>query len=312
MNKRQNGADMYAHRVSNIEAAFDALPTKGFHEKFVHMRYFSNIAVEHIQGYTQYEGGGHLYYLFTHHTSGEYGHILLAKDYIDADNKEDYIMEQDWEHPGGIQSIGQYLFVPCEKDKKSKIFIYDICGDFKKPNLSLEFKHRAGCLGITDFQRGSKRYYLLLVGDQQKYYAYISEVGSDITQLDFKDCGSIDLPNSESKDFFNGKDINCQGFGLVTDDKENVYMIALMYHYPKDWAYLLKLNVSVEGKSIGYECCKKSHLKSVGGVAGSAGTHFRWGAGIRVTPNKNLVILATSRNIISAGYHTLDTNFWAK
>jgi len=70
--------------------------------------------------------------------------------------------------------------------------------------------------------------------------------------------------------------------------------------------YLIKLTIS--NNTINHENLKSKHLVSKGGVSGVAGTHFRWGAGIRVTPDGKIVLLATSRNIIAGG--SLDTNYW--
>jgi hypothetical protein len=104
------------------------------------------------------------------------------------------------------------------------------------------------------------------------------------------------------------KEINCQGFGLVTESgSENVYMIALTTFYTpatyEDWGYLFKIDTS----SWTMDSITNKHFINSGGIVGIDGTHFRWGAGIRVTPDGKLVLLATSRNIVAGG---LNLNYW--
>lgn len=294
-------------KVENVKQKFTALSETGVHEKFEEFPYFSNIGVDHIQGYTQYQNDNKTYYIFTHSASGrDSGHVLIT-DALKGWCKE-IPTPSGWNHPGGIQTIGQYLFVPCEKDNESRVCIYDL---EESPRLevkkTLDFDHNAGCLGITDFLIENNRYYLLLVGDQSKYHAYISEINdSGISGLSFKGIGSISLDN------IHGKKIDCQGFGLVTDKNGQVYMIALMSHGKgltyEDRGYLIKVNATKT--SVNYEDSgQNKHFISKGGISGVDGSHFRWGAGIRITPDGRLVMLATSRNII-AGTH-LDTSYWA-
>lgn len=78
---------------------------------------------------------------------------------------------------------------------------------------------------------------------------------------------------------------------------------------PKDYVYCFEILVNVMEKTIKpstmHDCV---HLTNKGGVVGTAGTHFRWGAGIRITKGGKLVILATSRNVIAGT--RLNTNYW--
>lgn len=57
-------------------------------------------------------------------------------------------------------------------------------------------------------------------------------------------------------------------------------------------AYLIKITVS--NGDMKYDKVEAKHFISVGGLSGVNGTHFRWGAGIKIKPSGRLVLLATS------------------
>ena len=278
------------------------------------MKYISNIGFEHVQGYTQYQDGSDYTYLFTH--SGGKGYLLTTTG-TDDKNTKTIEMDKDFSHPGGIQAIGKYLLIPCEKDSGSKIYVYDIKEkELKQPikfkgKKNGELKHKSGSLGITDFEIDGTRYYLLLAcaitKDPTKCYCYIAKADDEITNVEFSSIGDFILEDTKKDE---KKDLECQGIGLVTDGGNgNVYLIAL-YSQGKstysDYAFLFKITAttsSIENEEIDYR-----HFTSKGGLLGTGGTHFRWGAGIRITPSGRLVLLATSRNIIAGTF--LDTNHW--
>ena len=302
--------DMTAYRLDDAVLSLNKLKTEGIYEKIKGLRYFSNLGIEHVQGYTQYEKDGNLHLLLTHHTVGHYGYVLQSINF--SEDTKSFRTPFGWSHPAGIQCLGQYLFVPCEEGAEARIFVYDVLRNMAKVKV-LRCSHRAGCLGVTDFKRGDDTYVLLLVGDQQVYYAYVAKKCSWMKDLNFEPFGKIDLGANRTEDedkFFDRKPVNCQGFGLVTDKNEEVHMLALMTHSCEDKVYMLKINIDFGKKSISYETETSAHLINKGGIVGDYGSHFRWGAGIRVTPQKKLVILATSRNIIAGT--KLDTTSWYK
>ncbi len=297
-------------KVNNVTDAFKNLPQKGKHEKFTRLPYFANIAPEHIQGYTQYENGK-LHFVFTHSSKGDYGRIVITDGLT---NKAKRIhTPKNWSHPAGIQCIGKYLFVPCGTDSKSKLCIYDVNElanedlETNPPLKTIDFNHRGGSVGIVDFSLDGTPHYLLVLGDRGTYHAYISPipVDGDITKTNFSRIGSYFV--NYKKD----KKIDCQGFGLVTDTSGEVFMIALSSHGKglsyADWGYLIGL--SVTKTSITPTEINRRQFINNGGIDGVDGPHFRWGAGIRVTPSGKLVLLTTSRNIIIGG--NLDTTYWA-
>lgn len=232
---------------------------------------------------------------------------------MDEENPR-HIELEGWNHPGGIQFAGQYLFVPCEKDEKGMIFILDILtGNVVK---TMDLNHRAGCIGITDYKDANgKQMYLIVVGDKETYHVYNAEVPNDMSKMSLSPMSFFTLKDITFKEITDKgsykdrkKSIDCQGFGLVTDNENNVCMVATVKQGSEDWVYLLKLGINSGSVTPTPSYCR--HIKSQGGVYGDAGIHFRWGAGLRITPKNELAILATARNIISGGYTRLDTNYW--
>ena len=202
--------------IDDIKTAFENLPQKGTNEQFKHLRYFSNIGVEHIQGYAQTTESLSTYYIFTHHTAGNYGYLLITTK-PDYDNPSSIPLENGWNHPGGIQTIGQYVFVPCERGNESNIFIYDVTN--KSMIKSIKLDHRAGCIGITSFDNK----YVVVIGDKETYHVYLADIPQNMSELDIKKVSSFvlkDITFEEVKGKKSGKtrtkSIDCQGFGLIT------------------------------------------------------------------------------------------------
>jgi len=298
-------------KLNNGEQQFLDISDSGTHGQFHELPYCDNIITNHVQGYTQC--GDDTVCILTHSMDSGGGCIFIQTNLPSSRKKTlKFRTENGWNHPGGIQTIGQYLFVPCEKSKKSRVFVYSLAelNQDKLPLVKvLDFKHEAGALGITDFTINNEPYYLLLIGDQNTYHGYIAKVPKDISQLSFGSVGDFYL-------VVDGEKIQCQGFGLVTDVYNRIYMVALVSFTSfwattyDDCAHLLMIHVT--SGVVGYSNIKmKRHFYSKGGISGVDGTHFRWGAGIRIQPREKtgkLVVLGTSRNIIAGTF--LDSNHW--
>ena len=159
--------------------------------------------------------------------------------------------------------------------------------------FDLTVNHKAGALGITSYKDADgTEYYLLLVahldGENSVYHAYRAPAANGLEQATFEKVGSFPL----DKDF--------QGFGLVTEaETGKVYMIGLWSPSEgatfADYAYLYELNT--QNWTLG-EALEERHLTSQGGFLGVMGVHFRYGAGVLVTPDQNLMLYASERNTV--------------
>ncbi|MBR0596878.1 hypothetical protein [Sinanaerobacter chloroacetimidivorans] len=286
-----------AAAIPNVKAAFDALPVNG---SLTNLQGFTGNydAVScHVQGYTQYDNAeGNRYALLTHSVStASYAHIVAGtKNGNDKYGFKTY--RKDWRHPGGVQGIGDYLLVPTEQETQAHIALYDLRSlpvqELRRvESFDLAVNHKAGALGITTYEDATgTAYYLLIVAHLDEsnsvYHIYRAPAAGGLENASFSEVGSFGF----EKDF--------QGFGLVTEEDTNdVYLIGLWSRSEgvsyADYAYLYQIDT--RNWTIGEEL-DQIHMISTGGGIGTFGVHFRYGAGVFVTPDQKLVISATERN----------------
>lgn len=283
--------------VPDVRSAFGGLPVNG---SLTNLQGFTgnydSISC-HVQGYTQYDNAaGNSYALLTHSvTSAPYAHIVAGtKNGSDKYGFKTYL--KDWNHPGGIQGIGDYLLVPTEQETQAHISLYDLRSlpvqELRKvESFDLAVNHKAGALGITTYKdTAGTEYYLLIVAHLDEsnsvYHVYRAPAARGIENASFAEVGSFGF----QKDF--------QGFGLVTEEDTNdVYLIGLWSQTEgasyADYAYLYQINT--QNWTIGPEL-DQIHMISNGGGIGTFGVHFRYGAGVFVTEDQQLILSATERN----------------
>lgn len=282
--------------IPDVREAFHGLPVNG---SLTNLQGFTgnyDSVSCHVQGYTQYDNAeGNRYALLTHSvSSASYAHIVAGtKNGSDKYGFKTYL--NNWNHPGGIQSIGDYLLVPTEQDTQAHISLYDLRSlpvqELRRvETFDLSVNHKAGALGITTYESGGIEYYLMIVAHLDEansvYHVFRSPAAGGIENASFSEVGSFGF----TKDF--------QGFGLVTEEGTNdVYLIGLWSQNSgasfADYAYLYQINT--QNWTIGQEL-EQIHMVSTGGGIGTFGVHFRYGAGVFVTQNQQLILSATERN----------------
>ena len=198
--------------------------------------------------------------------------------------------------------------MPSEQENQASIALYDLRAlavqELRRvETFDLAVAHKAGSLGITSYtDAGGTEYYVLMVAHLDNantvYHVYRAPAENGLEHADFIEVGSFAM----DKDF--------QGFGLVTEAETNdIYMIGLWSPNEgvsfADYAYLYQLDT--ENWKLGEELAQR-HLVSDGGAPGMLGVHFRYGAGVLVTPQKQLMLSATERNTFLSG--TVATNDW--
>ncbi len=299
-------------KLENVPQSFARINPDGTFAQYKHLPYYADILSAHIQGFTKTYVDGKEYSLFTNGSSyTKYG-LLIRKPDLDSKQYKKVKMPSNMNHPGGIQAIAQFVFVPCEYKPESALHIIDVSQDNLPVVKTLYFAHAASSCGITDFEYMGKTRYILAINANPKCYFYISEdtETTDITEMSFEELGQLELNK------FSGKDDDFEGLGLVTDVNNNIFLIALFsreeYATLADYAMLLGIkkieghdNFQIEG-----EYYETKHLISHGAVGGKDGVHFRWGNGIYISEQQGLCIVGTARNILSLGSTKLDTNTW--
>lgn len=297
------------YQLSDVEEIFQQLPTAGTLSSLEGFPSSYDATVNHIQGYSPYQSSdGTNYAIATHSVStADYAHIVAGP--VNSGTKwgfKTYL--EGWRHPGGIQVIGDYLFVPSEQETTGQVALYDLrslkVGELRRvETFDLSLDHKAGALGVTAYtDANGVSYYLLVVahlaGENSVYHVYRAPAADGIETADFSKVGSFSM----RKDF--------QGFGLVTEAGTNqVYMIGLWSPEEgasfADYAYLYQLDT--ENWTISSEI-DSIHMVSSGGGAGMLGVHFRYGAGVLAASEDQLLLSATERNIMLGD---VDVNTWS-
>lgn len=296
-------------QLENVQKAFASLPLNGSKTNLNGFPGSYDPTVNHIQGYTPYvDQDGNAYSLLTHSVStASYAHIVAGlTNGSEKTGFKTYL--EGWKHPGGVQVMGDYLFVPSEQDTAAHVDLYDLrslkVGELRRvEGFDLATQHKAGALGVTQYTAADgTEYYVLMVahldGENSVYHVYRANAARGIENAQFEEVGSFPF----DKDF--------QGFGLVTEANTNdIYMIGLWSITSgatfDDYAYLYQLDTTSWTLS---DELQKVHMTSTGGAAGVMGVHFRYGASVYINDSGHLMLSATERNSVLGS--ALTVNDW--
>lgn len=264
-----------------------------------------NMVKSHIQGFgIVTDPKGKEYGIVSHNNKG----FMM---YLNCGEKREAIKQdvpiQHYNHPGGLQIVGDYVFVAVENSdhNKSYIRLCDLSNLFinEKPVwiAKEEFiidmpDHGAAAVAATRYHSKNGEKMLIVPCTPSKLFIYQTNAGNELP-----------IAGTENKLLFTQmiKEIssdaagNIQNINLVTQENENgedsVYMFVFISKKRvsfSDSMELWKLD-SKNNKFI--KIGENFHMKSSGG--GEAGIHFRYGAGLQVK-NNDILFYATQRNFV--------------
>lgn len=278
-------------KLKGMKAAFKKVDDDGKKHSFKGEPWVANMVESHVQGVARYKN----YDLLTHNNKG------YSKGFIVVINRDDEKMvykfdtpKEHFNHPGGLQVVGDYAAVAVENSSYDESYIYfyhlDKMNDKDEPDR-LDYKiHRnsgAGAVGITDFDNDGVRYYWLAVLSGKKVTFYLSN-GLLLSDPDISFSKKFD--DNLNKDDY-------QGIALVTDQDNKIYLIGFRseseFTSYKDKVVLYSIDTDEEIIDKGKDRQMTTHH---GDIKGQAGVHFRWGAGLQVTDDTKLKFFATQRN----------------
>ena len=213
----------------------------------------------------------------------DYGYIASGK--IDKEGKLKEGGEHgigNYFHPGGIQTIGDWVVVPVAdspSEKKSEIRFYKYKGGLcEEGRLRIHRKGNAGSVGITNYGKdGDERYLLATLPNHREIHFYWTQPGIPLSdqQCYFKGPKKWNLgtdASSKIKSIWKGYNNNCS---LVADKEGSIYFIGL--EAMQGDLYKVSIDVSKERG-----VPQLSHIKSFEFKL-KGGPKFRWGASVLVT-----------------------------
>lgn len=293
-------ANAYNAKLPNVETAFDNVPTDGVNHKFSGDPHVADMAESHVQGIAAYGD----FFLLTHNNKGYSRGMILI---IDRDSKklvQNFPTSDDnYNHPGGCQVIGDFVAVSLENSSHDKSFIrfYDLSEmtDATQPALlDLEIvrpNNGAGGVGITNVTD-------VVNGEQIERYVLLTyDNGTiDIYRSNALPLGNADCQFEIVQSDFLIKETGYAEICLVTDTDNNIFMVGFrtdnLGGSNDDYADLYTVSLDPPGIS---DAIVQSHKKTqYGGVKGMDGVHFRWGAGLQIRADGQIELFATQRNFV--------------
>ncbi len=298
-------------KMTNVEAVWTKFCNsyKQSEHSYKGEPWVGTMAESHIQGFSILKGDGKKIGIASHNNKGYEEGFMMYLDAVDDfdDAIKQYVPIKHYNHPGGLQLVGDYMFLAVEDSKyeKSYIRLCDLTNLYQGKDPvwipESEFvihteEHGAGAVGAT-------RYVAEIVDNVAIEKMLI--VSHDNGNLYIYECStSENFPIDKSqKPAYLGKQklYEIQGVVLITqqggpNEPDDVYLWILNSKRSgssyKDLIELWKYNKSTQR----FEKCKEEfHVKTSGG--GSHGNHFRYGAG--ATWGKDSIELyATRKNFI--------------
>jgi len=277
----------------DIAEKFNAIPDHGKYYCHTANPGAVEIASNHTQGIIRYKN-----FYITSSSDSKLGFFMVTENV--KSGKWFKFDCSDYNHPGGIQSLGDYMVVPIEDgNKKSKIRLYNLSGmkfndkGDNAPTLykdfSIDRSKGASAAGITNQSiQNASRYVIAVYNEPSKdidiYVAPAEQIALEAAKF-IKTC-SFAVPD-EYKGF--------SSVSLVQNDQNDIYMIGMRKSSAgDDWADLFKIDIDNKQFSnlVSRRFFTESHT-----IHGVDGVRFRWATGIYCSDG-NIKLLATQRNYV--------------
>ena len=312
-------------RLRDVESAFMEISRDGIHGEFENLPYVLNSGIYHVQGFTKAFDGqtGKEYNVFSHSDDGiAYNGLIIVQKEGDAESTKKFYLPNNEDHPGGMQAIGPYVFIICEKKPHSTLYVFDVRAIDNENIVAFCYKqyfekHPGSCVGITTTKINGKEKYLLVVNGNEKAnhtcYFYTADITDEKDEKGQLKLNFVYIGNDSLKRFYEKEDYDYEGIALLTDENEAVYSLSFTCKaengYNVDHMILTKVTLSDSKPTFtkigdGNRSMRAIHKRK----HGEGGVHFRWGTSAYITQNRKLVIMSTARNIRITKH--LEYNYW--
>ncbi len=264
-----------------------------------------NMVESHVQGFGKIHDpkNGRYISIASHNNKGYSKGFMMYMNCGPKDKtiKQD-VPQEHFNHPGGLQTVGDFMFVAVEDSKYESSFVR-LCNltrlfDGEKPDWvsTDDFvitmpDHGAGMVGATTYtDKDGKEKVLIAPCDNGKLYIYQTDIGTDMP------VAKGVMPKLLNVQKIDG---SVQGISLITQTDNTIYLVALCSSKStftfKDTISLWKCEFK-DGKPTFKKIGDSLHVSTSGG--GATGVHLRYGAGVGIIKETSLEFFATQRNFV--------------
>jgi hypothetical protein len=252
-----------------------------------------NIGIKHLQGIATSKRGDYIFLVHSHARE-----LIICRENSPRKIVQDFKMPvSGFDHPGGIQQVGDILIVPMSHDGHGKVVFFDLSSvtDSQRPLLLppsiADFAHNAWAAGMTTWTKNGQTTHLVAVRGGGSLYLF--ESNGQSLRSPRATFHAIGNPQSVSHEY--------EAVNLVTDRSGAVYIIGFWSSGGDapdgDFVDLMCLDSATLMVSMVKEK-QKIHCKN-GSLVGPAGVHFRYGGGLRVAAPTRLELVACARNFLA-------------
>lgn len=284
-------------KVKNVEEKFRQLTRKG--KKTLDGDFIPFPIESHVQGITWFSGSAGDGYIVTHNDQGASNGFMIVCAPDGQKIGRFAIEKEDYNHPGGLQSLGDYVAIAVENSDYSSSFVvfYDLTplstgGPPKMLDLLISRPSGTGCVGFVDMAtpENKKVFYVLAHSNGANQLYRSDEVEPDQGPESIGHLTKVGGVFGTSK---------FQGLSLVVGENGQLYVIG--FHSTSkglsyaDWADLYRIDPTL---GIGL-IAGRLELTLEGGSDGVddwEDVHCRWGAGLFVSSPDKISLDVTARN----------------
>lgn len=281
-----NGEDTFFDKILKLDI-------KGKEKTIAGNADVPNIVESHIQGVVKYEN----YYIMSHNNKGYSKGVFVVSD---GDKKYEQFDSYDehYNHPGGMQRYESYMLVGVEDSshKKSYIRLYNLsCMSLDKlprmeESFAIERSSTGTCaLGICKL----KDQYIIAAyaphGNTASIDFYTASADKELPQATFTQLCSIKTEHA-----------SYQNIALYAEQDGTIYLVGFRSDGgTSEIDYIDLFEAEMKSNAVELQAIYTRHLYTEqGSTLGTDGVHFRWGAGLEMDGNGNIMLLATQRNFV--------------
>lgn len=271
-------------QLSNIPALFAAIPQQP------NTLSYSNTgkapAGGHLQGIQVFEAKNGTMAILTGSSAGQsyYLNAPLGDTGAAQITVQHKIFDSPYRHAGGCQLSGDVMAVGVEDNMakdKAKIVLVNVRDDNAIPVIERKGTYERSTAGAVGYARLKSNRYMMAVGDwDSKHIDFYLSQQNNVANFDLLTTYNADTTATWG---------SYQSINLLSDTSGKLYLIGFCKHGTTNRADLFRIEWKPEGVKVLPVASRY--------FASTHGISFRYGAGVHVTANNTLQLVACARNL---------------